>query len=127
LEVDNVFKIAATDSRVREFLVEGGWEFQGEDKEMEMDSYRNRKTGKRVCVEDIGDSFPVTFLIGEFSLAEFSDMARCLTPELRLLEVDSSWEGEATKIVVAMSEEQVRDMFGRRTKMRELPALKGRR
>jgi len=36
------------------------------------------------------------------------------------LEVDSSWEGKPTTIVVAMTEEQVRDMFGRRTKMRKL-------
>ena len=127
MEVDNVFKIAATDSKVRRYLEESGWESQGEDKEMEMDAYANKKTGKRVCIEDIGDSFPVTFLIGEFSLAEFSDMARRLTPGIKLLEVDSSWEGEATKIVVAMSVEQVRDMFGRRAKMREIPTVKGAR
>jgi hypothetical protein len=41
-----VFKIAATDSRVREFLASKGWEFQGKDEEMEMDSYREKKTGK---------------------------------------------------------------------------------
>jgi hypothetical protein len=37
-----------------------------------------------------------------------------------LLEVESSWEGKPTTIVVAMTEEQVRNMFGRRTKMRKL-------
>jgi hypothetical protein len=43
-----------------------------------------------------------------------------LTPEIQLLEVESSWEGKPTTIVVAMTEEQVRNMFGRRTKMRKL-------
>jgi hypothetical protein len=45
LEVENVFKIAMTYSRVREFLTSKSWEFQGKDKEMEMDSFRNKKTG----------------------------------------------------------------------------------
>jgi len=121
LESRNVFKIATTDSKVREFLSSKGWEFQGKDEEMEMDSYRYKKTGKRLFIEDISEDFPVTFLMGELSLAEFSRIARNLTPEIRLLEVDSSWEGRPTTIVVAMTEEQVRSMFGKRTKMGQLP------
>ena len=119
LEAENVFTIAATYSRVREFLTSKVWEFQGKDEEM--DSFRNRKTGRQLCIEDISEDFPVTFLMGELSLAEFGNIARRLTPEVKLLEVDSSWEGEPTTIVVAMTEEQVRDMFGRRTRMRQLP------
>jgi len=73
-----------------------------------------------VFVEDISEDFSVTFLMGEFSVQEFSVVAGELTPEIRLLEVESSWEGKPTTIVVAMTEEQVRNMFGRRTKMRKL-------
>jgi len=113
-----VFKIAMDYSRVREFLTSRGWEFQGKDEEM--DSFRNKKTGKQLYVEDISEDFPVTFLMGDLDLAEFSDIARRLTPGIKLLEVDSSWEGKPTTIVVAMTEEQVREMFGRRTKMRRL-------
>jgi hypothetical protein len=120
LEVENVFKIAVTFPMVREFLTSKGWEFQGKDMEMEMDLFRNKKTGKRVFVEDISEDFPVTFLMGELSVSEFSIIASELTPEIQLLEVDSSWEGKPTTIVVAMTEEQVRNMFGRRTKMRKL-------
>ena len=120
MEVENVFKIATTYSRVREFLTSKGWEFQGKDDEAEMDSFRNKKTGKELFVEDISEDFPVTFLMGELSVAEFGKIARELMPEIELLEVDSSWEGEPTTIVVAMTEEQVRNMFGRRTKMRKL-------
>jgi len=120
LEVKNVFKIAVTFPIVREFLTSKGWEFQGKDKEMEMDLFRNKKTGERVFVEDISEDFPVTFLMGELSVPEFSIIASELTPEIQLLEVDSSWEGKSTTIVVAMTEEQVRNMFGRRTKMRKL-------
>jgi hypothetical protein len=58
--------------------------------------------------------------MGELSVPEFSIIASELTPEIQLLEVDSSWEGKPTTIVVAMTEEQVRNMFGRRTKMRKL-------
>ena len=119
MEVENVFKIAATYPSVREFLLGEGWEFQGKDEEM--DSFRNKKTGKQLCAEDISEDFPVTFLMGEISLSEFGNLADRLTPGIRLLEVDSSWEGEATTIVVAMTEEQVRSMFGRRTRMRQLP------
>ena len=119
MEADNVFKIAATYSRVREFLTSNGWEFRGRDEEM--DSFRNKKTGSQSYIEDISEDFPVTFLMGELSLAEFTDMARKLAPEIKLLEVDSSWEGKPTTIVVAMTEQQVRDMFGRRTKMRQIP------
>ena len=115
-----MFKIATTYSRVREFLTSKSWVFQGKDKEMELDSFRNEKTGKKLFVEDISEDFPVTFLMGELSVAEFSNVASELTPETRLLEVDSSWEGKPTTIVVAMTEEQVRNMFGRRTKMRKL-------
>ena len=120
LEVENIFKIATTYSRVREFLASKSWEFQGKDEETEMDSFRNKKTRKELLVEDISDDFPVTFLMGALSLAEFSDIANELTPEIELLEVDSSWEGRPTTIVVAMTEEQVRNMFGPRTKMRKL-------
>ena len=120
LKVENVFKIAFNYSGVRGFLTNRGWEFQGKDEEMEMDSFRNEKTGRRVFVEDISEGFPVTFLMGELSMPEFSIIARELTPEIQLLEVDSSWEGEPTTIVVAMTEEQVRNMFGRRAKMRRL-------
>jgi len=120
LEVDNVFKIATTYSRVRELLTSKNWEFQGKDEEMEMDSFKSKKTGKEMFVEDISEDFPVTFLMGELSVAEFSDIANELTPEIKLMEVDSSWEGRPTTIVVAMTEEQVRNMFGARTKMRKL-------
>ena len=120
LEVENVFKIAMTHSRVCEFLLSKSWEFQGKDEEMEMDSFRNKKTEKKVFVEDISEDFPVTFLMGELSVPEFRLIASELTPEIQLLEVDSSWEGKPTTIVVAMTEEQVRSMFGRRTKMRKL-------
>ena len=120
MKAENVFKIAMTVSRVREFLTSKGWEFQGKDEEMEMDSFRNKKTGKKVFVEDISEDFPVTFLMGELSVAEFSVIAGVLTPEIHLLEVDSSWESKPTTIVVAMTEDQVRKMFGRRTKMRKL-------
>ena len=64
LEVENVFKIAVTYSRVSEFLTSNSWEFQGKDMEMEMDSFRNKKTGQKVFVEDISEDFPVTFLMG---------------------------------------------------------------
>ena len=121
LEVENVFKIATAYSRVSEFLASRGWESQGKDAEMEMDSFRHRKTRKQVCAEDISEDFPVTLLIGELGLGEFSELARTLTPEIGLLEVASSWEGEPTTVVVAMTEEQVRSVFGRRTKMRKLP------
>ena len=120
LEVENVFKIAITYSRVRKFLTSNGWEFQGKDEEMEMDLFRNKKTRKKLFVEDISEDFPVTFLMGELSVQEFSNIASELTPEIQLLEVDSSWEGKPTTIVVAMTEEQVRNMFGRRTKTRKL-------
>jgi hypothetical protein len=120
--VENVFKIAVTYSRVREFLTSKSWEFQGKDEEMEMDSFRDKKTGKKLFVEDISEDFPVTFLMGELSTAEFSKIASDLTPEIKLLQVDSSWEGKPTTIVVAMTEEQVRKMFGRRTKMRKIAA-----
>jgi hypothetical protein len=120
LEVENVFKIAMTYSRVLEFLTSKSWEFQGKDIEMEMDAFRNKKTGKKVFVEDISEDFPVTFLMGELSVREFSIIASELTPEISLLEVDSKWEGKPTTIVVAMTEEQVKNMFGKRTKMRKL-------
>src|SRR5208283_1564321 len=48
LEVESVFKIAVAYNRVREFLTSKSWEFQGKDGEMEMDSFRNKKTGKKV-------------------------------------------------------------------------------
>ena len=120
MEIENAFKIAVTYSRVREFLSSKSWEFQGKDEEMEMDSLTNKKTGKKLFVEDISEDFPVTFLMGDLSVAEFSNIASELTPEINLLEVDSSWEGKPTTIVVAMTEEQVRNMFGARTKMRKL-------
>jgi len=120
LKAENVFKIAMTYSRVREFLTSKSWEFQGKDEEMGMDSFRNKKTGKKVFIEDISEDFPVTFLMGELSVPEFSIIASELTPEIQLLEVGSSWEGKPTTIVVAMTEEQVRNMFGKKTKMRKL-------
>jgi hypothetical protein len=120
LEIENVFKIAMTYSRVRDFLTSKGWEFQGKDEEVEMDSFTNKKTGKTIFTVDISEDFPVTLLMGELSLTEFRIIAGELTPEIQLLEVDSSWEGKPTTIVVAMTEEQVRSMFGRRTKMRKL-------
>ena len=126
MEVENVFKIAVTYSRVREFLTSKSWEFQGKDEEMEMDSFRNKKTGKKVFIEDISEDFPVTFLMGELSVPEFSIIASELTPEIQLLEVDSCWEGKPTTIVVAMTEEQVRNMFGRRTKMRKFAVNRAR-
>ena len=110
MEAENVFKIAVTYSRVRVFLTSKDWEFQGKDEAMEMDSFRNKKTGKKVFVEDISEDFPVTFLMGELSVLEFSVIASELTPKIQLLEVDSSWEGKPTTIVVAMTEERVRNM-----------------
>ena len=83
-------------------------------------TFKNKKTGQELFIEDISEDFPVTFLMGEISVEEFRDIAVRLTPKIDLLEVDSSWEGKPTTIVVAMMEEQVRDMFGRRTKMRKL-------
>jgi hypothetical protein len=121
LEVENVFKIATTYSRVREFLTSNNWEFQGKDEETEMDSFRNKKTGEDLLLEDISEDFPATLLMGELSVAEFSNIASGLTPGIKLLEVDSSWEGKPTTIVVAMTKEQVRNMFGRRTRTREHP------
>jgi len=120
LKAENVFKIAVTYSKVREFLISKSWEFRGKDEEMEMDSFRDKKTGKKVFVKDISEDFSVTFLMGELSVSEFSIIASELTPDIQLLEVDSSWEGKPTTIVVAMTEEQVRNMFGKRTKMRKL-------
>lgn len=117
---ENVFKIAVPYSRVRDFLTGKGWEFQGKDRKMGMDSFRYKNTGSELFAEDISEDFPVTFLMGKLSLAEFSEIASGLSPEVRLLEVDSSWEGKPTTIVVAMTEEQVRSMFGRRAKMRKL-------
>ena len=115
-----MFKIAIDYSKVREFLTSNGWEFQGKDEEMEMDLFRNKKTGKKMFVVDISEGFPVTFLMGELSLREFSTIAAELTPEIRLLEVDSSWEGKPTTIVVAMTEDQVTNMWGGRMKTRKL-------
>lgn len=120
LEEKNVFKIAIANSKVREFLTGKRWEFLGKDEEMEMDLFTNKKTGKKVFVEDISEDFPVTFLMGELSLEEFRTIAGELTPEIQLLEVDSSWEGKPTTIVVAMTEDQVTDMWGRKMKTRKL-------
>jgi hypothetical protein len=119
-EDENVNKIAVTWCRVREFLTSKGWEFKGKDEEMGMDLFRNKKTGQKVFFEHISEDFPATFIMGELSMSEFSLIASELTPEIQLLEVDSSWEGKPKTIVVAMTEEQVRNMFGRRTKMRKL-------
>jgi len=121
LEVGNVFKIAAVDTTVRGYLVKQGWEPHGSGNETGMDSYSERTSGRVLSIEDITEDFPVTFLMGQLSLREFSKMAHDLAPEVNLLAVDSSWEGKPTTIVVAMSEEQVRSMFGRRAKMRLLP------
>jgi len=117
-----VFKIAATYSKVRQFLTRNGWDYQGKDEKMEMDLYRNKKTGKELLVEDISDDdFPVTFLMGELSVEEFSEIAGRLTPKIEILEVDSRWDGKPTTVVAAMTEAQVRKMFfGKRTKMRKL-------
>ena len=120
MEVENVYKVAASEESVRKFLTSNGWEFEGKSDETEMDSYRNSKTGGRVCIEDISDGFPVTFIMGELGVKEFDKLARDLTPGIGLLEVDSSWEGEPTRIVVAMTVEQIKDMFGKRAKMRKL-------
>ena len=120
MKVENVFKIATTYSKVREVLTSKSWEFQGKDEEVEMDSFKNKKTGKELFVEDISEDFPVTLLMGELSVSEFSRIVRELAPEIGLLQVDSSWDGEPTTIVVAMTEEQVRSMFGRSTRMRKL-------
>ena len=43
MEQENVFKIGATYSKVREFLATEGWELEGND--VEMDSFRNKSTG----------------------------------------------------------------------------------
>ena len=116
----NVFKISIEDSRVRKFLERRGWKNQGKDNEMEMDSYKHKTTGKKVYVEDISDSFPVTLLVGDFTTEDFYNIARVLVPGIKLMEVKSSWEGRPTNVVVAMTVEQVKDVFGVRTKMREL-------
>jgi len=91
LKAENVFKISMPSSRVCEFLASKEWEFQGKDEEMEMDLFRHKKTGKKMFVEDISEDFPVTFLMGELSVREFSVIAGELTPQILLLEVDSSW------------------------------------
>ncbi len=119
-ETENVYKIAATFTRVRGLLVRKGWEFQGKDEDM--DSFKEKSTGRQLHIEDISEDFQVTFLMGDLTLEEFSDIARQLTPGLKLLVVESSWEGEPTTIIVAMTEDQVKEMFGRGTKMRQLPA-----
>lgn len=116
----NVFKISVEDGRVRKFLERRGWENQGKDIEMEMDSYKNKITGKKVYVEDISDSFPVTFLMGDFTTGEFCNIAHALVPRMKLMEVKGRWEGRPTNVVVAMTVEQVMDVFGKKTKMREL-------
>jgi hypothetical protein len=121
LEVENVFKIAVSEASVREYLARQGWDPRTSSSETEMDSFRDKASGKVLYIEDITEDFPVTFLMGQLSLREFSEMANHLAPEISLLEVESSWEGNPTTIVVAMSEDQVRSMFGRRTKMRPLP------
>jgi hypothetical protein len=121
LEVENVFKIAVSEARVRGYLARLGWGPHTSNSETEMASYRDKTSGRVLFIEDITEDFLVTFLMGQLSLREFSEMANYLTPEISLLEVESSWEGKPTTIVVAMSEEQVRSMFGRRTKMRPLP------
>ena len=120
LEEDGVFKIAASYPKVRDFLTSEAWEFQGRDPGTEMNWFKQRKAAKELFVEDISDDFAVTFLMGDMSLEEFGQMASRLTPEIELLEVDSSWEGKPTTIVVAMTEDQVKRMFGRRAKMRKL-------
>ena len=118
---ENVFKIAAAYSKVREFLTSSGWEYTRKDQKMEMDLFTHKRTGKKLLVEDISDDFPVTFLMGELSVEEFGEIAKRLTPEIEILEVDSRWEGRPTTVMVAMTEEQTRSMFfGRRTKMRRL-------
>jgi len=121
LGAENVFKIAIGEVQVREYLTARGWEFSGSDKETEMDAYRNRKTGKLLFIEDISEDFPVTFLMGELGMADFGKIAHDLTPDIALMEVESSWEGKPTTIVVAMSKAQVRNMFGKRARMRQLP------
>ena len=50
------------------------------------------------------DDFPVTLLIGELSIEEFSEIARRLTPDIGILDVDSIWDGKTTIVVVAMTE-----------------------
>lgn len=115
---DNLYKIATPYAKVRRFLMGKGWAFQG--KSEEMDAFRNNASGKEIYAEDISEDFPVTFLMGDLSLAEFGEMARHLTPQRGLLEVESSWEGEPTTIVVVMTREEVEGMFGEGTKMREL-------
>ena len=62
-----LFKIAIAYSRVLEFLKSNGWEFQGKNAEMEMDSFKNKKTGKKVFAEDISEDFPVTFLMASLA------------------------------------------------------------
>ena len=116
-----MFKIATTISKVCQFLASNDWEYLRKDQKMEMDLFRNKKTGEKLLVDDISDDFPVTFLMGELSVEEFSEIARRLTPEIDILEVDSRWKGKPTTVVVAMTEEQARSMFfGKRTKMRRL-------
>jgi hypothetical protein len=116
-EAESVFKIATADTRVRGYLTANGWEACGRSAKMEMDSYRNKKTGNLLYVEDISEDFPVTFIMGQLGLGEFRRIAHDLNPETELLTVESSWEGKATTIVVAMSEDQVRSMFGKKTRM----------
>jgi hypothetical protein len=52
----------------------------------------------------------------------FQSKLACCPPKIKLLEVESSWEGRPTTIVVAMTEDQVRSIFGAKTKMRKLAA-----
>ena len=120
LALGDVFKISAAYLGVRRFLTTSGWESQGEDAEEGMDSFRNKRTGETLLAEDISEDFPLTLLIGGLTMAEFRVMAGRLAPGVKLLEVDSSWEGGPTTVVVAMAEGQVRSVFGRGTKTREL-------
>ena len=118
MKTESVFKIAIADVKVREYLSARGWEFRGSDNETELDAYEEGKTGRVLYIEDISEDFPVTFLMGQLSLVEFRRIARDLAPGVKLLEVGSSWEGKPTTIVVAMSEAQVKKMFGSRTMMK---------
>jgi hypothetical protein len=58
-----------------------------------MDSFTNKKTEKKVLVEDISEEFPMTFLMGELSNPKFSihrDQIAVGLPS-QLLSTSSNW------------------------------------
>ena len=85
MKAENVFKIAMTYSRVLEFLTSKGWKFQGKDEEMEMDLFRNKRTGKKLFVEDGERAFPGNGKPRDAELAELRKENKNLREERDIL------------------------------------------